>query len=124
VSALARLRPHDQRRHRRYRAEIPVRLVWKGGHEARTYDVSYGGMFLETAARPPLEQLIRLEVGNPSGGEPWIMHGMVVRLMPSGNRFGRPAGVGIELYGVSREDRDAWQELVDELAALQRRRGA
>jgi len=104
----------SRRKEPRFSTRIPVRLIWdRRTYVGMTEDVSFSGMRIRSDAMPPLRLLVRIELTLPDSGQRLGMHAFVAHatLDPS---CGQPS-VGLQLYGVSEEERAVWQAYVQEL---------
>lgn len=100
------------RRDVRHRVRIPVTLtVGKRSLQTMTEDVSLRGLFVHTDSPPALRQLVRVEPVLPDGKVP-SLNAMVVFVLPVGNPFRRPPGVGLQLYGMGGEPESVWHAFV------------
>lgn len=107
------------RRDVRHRARLPVVLTsGKRSLQTMTEDVSLRGLFVHTDSPPALRQLVKVEVTVPSGDK-LTLNAMVVFVLPPANAHRRPPGVGLQLYGVGREQEATWQAFLRELASQQ-----
>jgi Tfp pilus assembly protein PilZ len=107
------------RRDVRLRARIAAVLtIGKRSFQTMTEDVSLRGVFVHTDSPPSMRQLVRVEVTLPSGAK-LTLNAMVVFVLPVANEYRRPPGVGLQLYGVGREQEALWQSFIRELAAQQ-----
>ncbi len=96
------------RREVRFPARVPVSIHRaKSVVSAETSDVSFRGLFLETKDPLPLRSLVRLRVMLPSGRTIEV-HAMVVHVVEGG-------GVGLQFWGLSGKDRQAWDAYVGKL---------
>jgi hypothetical protein len=106
------------RRYTRYRIRTEV-VVRYGGlpRDLCTEDISYGGMFVATDVPAPVRDLIRIEVPGvrTRTGEPLRLCAMVAHVVEPGAK--RRPGMGLQLYGLGRDERVAWVSFVDKEAA-------
>ena len=94
------------RRDPRVGIRVPVELVrGRAALPAEARDVSYRGLFVATAAPPPLRSLVRLRVALPQ--RTLEVHAMVVHVTDE--------GAGLQLWAVSGVDRADWDAFVREL---------
>lgn len=104
----------EQRRHDRYRIELPVILTrGKRSEAAKTVDVSLSGVFLAIDDPPPLRELVKIDICSPDGGKRIHVMGMavhVVRPTPDGSRKG---GVGVQLFGLDPETTKEWTVFIN-----------
>lgn len=104
----------SRRKEPRYSNRIPVRLIWdRRSYVGMTEDVSFSGMRVRSDAMPPLRLLVRVELTLPDSGRQLRMHAFVAHatLDPA---CCQPS-IGLQLYGVSDEERAAWQTYVQGL---------
>ncbi len=96
----------NKRRDARAPANIPV-VLFKGRTELRltTSDVSYRGIFVETASAPSIRSLVKLRVEIPTGG--FDAHAMVVHVAEAGR-----VGMGLQFWALSGTERKVWEEFV------------
>ena len=79
-----------------------------------TWEVSYRGMFLLTDKPPGERQLVKLEIQLPDGDRV-LAPAMVVWTRATTDADGRPAGVGVQFYGIGRDETAIWQKFVNGL---------
>jgi hypothetical protein len=106
------------RRYVRHRVRIPVCARYDGlDRDLQTDDISYGGMFVATDAPAPVRELIRVELPGvrTASGAALRVCAVVAHVVEPGSP--RRPGMGLQLYGISREDRVAWVTFVDAEAA-------
>ncbi len=77
-----------------------------------TSDVSFRGLFLRTTEALPLRSLVRLRIALPS--HRLEAHAMVVHVVEGD-------GVGLQFWGLSGQDRKAWDDFVRGLVQAKRR---
>lgn len=110
----------NQRREARAVVAIPIVLV-RGKTELRleTLDVSFRGVFVRvpTSSRAALRSLVRLRVELPTGG--FEAHAMVVHV---GVRS-EVEGMGLQFWGLSGNERRAWETFVSRVHGAQRSTG-
>lgn len=108
------------RRDARIDVRVPVVLIrGKATVEQQTLDVSFRGIFLECKEPPALRSLVRLKVTIPS--RTLEVHAMAVHLAPASE--GHPLerrGVGLQFWGLSGSDRQAWEDFVRTLVTMRR----
>lgn len=75
-----------------------------------TADVGMGGLFVVTSEELALRQLVRIELVLPSDGRPFAAMGWLVH-RESG--AGHPAGVGVQFYGLGKDEQRRWDAFVD-----------
>jgi len=110
---LRKLTPAPGRRvDERVAAVLPVALrLGKRRLLLNTADVSHGGLFVLTEEALDLRQLVRVELILPTDDQGFSATGWLVHSRPiDGQAHG--AGVGVQFYGVGREDQDRWDRLV------------
>ena len=116
------------RREARVEVRVPV-TVYRGKKplELETFDVSFKGLFVCTNDPPPLRSLVKLRVALL--GREFEAHAMAVHVVrpaevcatsaANGHRAHR-AGVGLQFWGLSGEDRKAWDDFVRSLVHARR----
>lgn len=105
------------RRDARMDVRIPVVIIrGKGTREHETLDVSFRGIFLKCEEPPALRSLVRLKVTIPN--RTLEVHAMAVHVIPAGDD--REGGVGLQFWGLSGNDRQAWEDFVRALVAMRR----
>lgn len=109
----------NMRREARVDARVAV-LVHRGKHtvELITSDVSFKGLFVCTEDPPELRSLVRLTVS--IGHHEFETHAMAVHVVGPGDIEGRPAGVGLQFWGLSGRDRGVWDDFVQALVHARR----
>lgn len=110
---LRKLTPAPGRRiDERVPADLPVSIqLGKRRLMLNTADVSHGGMFVLTSEVLDLRQLVRVDLILPSDDKSFSATGWLVHARPiDGNARG--AGVGVQFYGVGRDDQERWGRLV------------
>lgn len=105
----------EQRRFPRYHVQIPV-LVHRRGVDTTlvTYDVSRHGAFIRTREPLHARQLVQLRFRCPGVGDVEAMC-MVARVVGSEHPNG--AGVGVDLFALSKVAKNAWERFIAELRA-------
>jgi hypothetical protein len=100
----------NMRREARYDVRMPV-VVHRGRvvNCLETFDVSFKGLFVCTSDPPPLRSLVRLTV--TLGERSFEVHAMAVHVVRAADGA-RPAGVGLQFWGLSGPDRAAWDDFV------------
>ena len=99
-----------------YRAKKPLAL--------ETLDVSFKGLFVCTNDPPPLRSLVKLRVA--LADREFEAHAMAVHVVLPANGEGagaaepHPAGAGLQFWGLSGQDRAAWDEFVRGLVHARR----
>lgn len=111
---LRKLTPSPTRRSDvRVPATLPVALrAGKRRLTLETADIGMGGFFLVTDEDLPLRQLVRIELVLPSDGAPFAAMGWLVHRVPEA---GHPAGVGVQFYGLGKDEQKRWDALVDRM---------
>lgn len=105
------------RRDARIDVRVPVVLIrGRATVEHQTLDVSFRGIFLECKDPPALRSLARLKVTIPS--RTLEVHAMAVHVVPAAD--GHPGGVGLQFWGLSGSDRQAWEDFVRALVTMRR----
>lgn len=105
----------EDRREPRIHVALPVTLQMPDGElEYQTKDASYKGVFIVCPNPLPLKKLVRFTTRLPDESEPLQMLGLVSRTVNAADAQERsePAGMGIQLYSVGKQTREAWQEYV------------
>lgn len=96
-----------------YRARKPVVL--------ETSDVSFRGLFVRTTDPPPLRSLVKLKVALI--GREFEAHAMAVHVVTASSSTegdARIPGVGLQFWGLSGQDRTAWDDFVRGLVHARR----
>jgi hypothetical protein len=83
----------------------------------RTEDVSLRGFFLRMDTPLALRRLVELQLVLPTTDVALKTFGMTVHSVVPGNEFGKPPGVGIELYALDRVARSTWEDFIRQAAA-------
>lgn len=106
------------RRDARLDVRVPVVIIrGKTALELETLDVSFRGIFLKCPDPPPaLRSLVRLKATIPS--RTIEVHAMAVHAIAGGEE--REGGVGLQFWGLSGTDRQAWEDFVRTLIAMRR----
>jgi hypothetical protein len=104
---------------RRSDARVPIALpialrAGKRRLSLESADVGLGGLFLVTAEDLPLRQLVRIELVLPSDGRPFAAMGWLVHRLPEA---GHPPGVGVQFYGLGKDEQRRWDAFVDRARA-------
>lgn len=107
---------YTKRRDQRYPYPLPVKLTWRRQTEHTTAkDVSFNGMFLPTSRDFALRQLVKLDTTLPWQDLLLSMHGMVVHLARSESAEVYSHGVGVQFFGMGKDDREAWERFVEQV---------
>ena len=107
----------NHRRDARIDACIPVAVIrGRTSLDRETADVSFRGLFVKTSDPPALRSLVRLRVTLP--GRTLDTHAMAVHVVDGGD--GREAGVGLQFWGLSGDDRRAWETFIRDLVSARR----
>lgn len=105
------------RRDARIDVRVPVVMIrGKATFEHETLDVSFRGLFLTCKEPPALRSLVRLRVTIPN--RTIEAHAMAVHVI--GAADDREGGVGLQFWGLSGTDRQAWEEFVRTLVTIRR----
>jgi hypothetical protein len=112
------------RREARVEIRVPV-TVYRGKKliSLETSDVSFKGLFVCTTDPPPLRSLVRLRVS--LWDREFDAHAMAVHVVlpaPEGTEPGphHEPGVGLQFWGLSGQDRSAWDDFVRSLVHARR----
>lgn len=106
----------EQRRHDRYPVSLQVTITaGKKSSRNEATDVSFGGIFVRTDSPPALRNLVRIDLELPSDQKPIQLLGMAVYVARPGNPGGRPAGAGVQFFGIDQVTRDRWERYVGRL---------
>lgn len=102
------------RRSQRYRFKLPI--LFKGTYRDRpalTEDISFHGVFIRTdEARTP-NQLVKFTAVDPTEDQHIDLLGIVARCVPPEQATpGNPPGIGVSLFGNSRETEARWVSIV------------
>src|SRR5687767_15815233 len=97
------------RRDARIDVRVPVVVIrGKMTLELESLDVSFRGLFLKCQDPPPLRSLVRLKATIPS--RTIEVHAMAVHVVAAGED--REGGVGLQFWGLSGSDRQAWEDFI------------
>lgn len=100
-----------KRRDARHVVQIVLRLlVRRATYTVVTEDVSFRGLFVRTDEPIGARQLVPIEIDLPDGV--LKVHGMAVWVIGKDNPGGRVPGVGLQFYGLGREESGRWQRFV------------
>lgn len=107
------------RRDARLDVGIPISIIrGKTPLALETVDVSFRGLFLKCKDPPALRSLVRLKVTIPQPNRTIEVHAMAVHVIAaSGDREG---GVGLQFWGLSGTDRQAWDDFIRTLIGIRR----
>jgi hypothetical protein len=105
------------RRDARLDVRVPV-VVMRGKttHAHESLDVSFRGLFLKCPDPPALRSLVRLKVTIPT--RTIEVHAMAVHVIAASED--REGGVGLQFWGLSGSDRQAWEDFIRNLIAIRR----
>ncbi len=106
---------HNNRRAPRITRRLDVLLKFPERHQRyQTHDISYVGVFIECPDPLPLRKLIRFQANLDNSDQPVELIGVVAHRINSADAVetGRPTGMGLQLFGISKEMRDTWREFV------------
>lgn len=107
----------NHRRDARIDACIPVAIIrGKAALAFETLDVSFRGLFVKTSDPPALRSLVRLRVTLP--GRTIDTHAMAVHVVADDPHH--VAGVGLQFWGLSGDDRSAWERFIRDLVTARR----
>ena len=136
-ASLRKLTPSPGRRTDvRFALALPLALrSGKRRLQLTSGDVSLGGLFAVTDENLPLRQLVRVELVLPSDGRPFAATGWVVHQRPLpardaslrrttvgegtvgeatvGETGAEAAGVGVQFYGLGREEQARWDAFIE-----------
>ena len=105
------------RRDARIDVRVPVVVIrGKMTLELESLDVSFRGLFLKCQDPPPLRSLVRLKATIPS--RTIEVHAMAVHVVAAGED--REGGVGLQFWGLSGSDRQAWEDFIRALIGARR----
>lgn len=105
------------RRDARLDVRVPVTVIrGKTTLALESLDVSFRGLFLKCMEPPALRSLVRLEVALPS--RTFEVHAMAVHVIAADE--GREGGVGLQFWGLSGGDRQAWEDFIRTLIGVRR----
>ena len=105
------------RRDARIDVRVPVVVIrGKTTLELETLDVSFRGLFLRCEAPPALRSLVRLKVTIPA--RTIEVHAMAVHVIAASDD--REGGVGLQFWGLSGSDRQAWEDFIRALVTMRR----
>jgi hypothetical protein len=101
----------DQRQFERVRFLVEARWAGlSGNYEARVYDISLSGCYIETLGQVQLNEQVSFEIQSPSGR--WIpLQGIVIHYQPS-------IGFGMHFLNMSDLQQHALAELIDYARSL------
>lgn len=101
----------------RYRIAMPVEVRHGASWTSfTTEDVSFGGLFLRTAAPSSLRQLVRIRTTLPFSHGPFQSSAVVTRRIEPGDASGQVAGMGLAFFGLGGAEREQWDRFVVEAA--------
>lgn len=101
----------SKRRDPRHVVQIALKLtVRRVTYQVVTEDVSFRGLFVRTDEAISARQLVPIEVDLPDGV--LKVHAMAVWVIGKDNDTGRVPGVGLQFYGLGREETGRWQRFV------------
>jgi Tfp pilus assembly protein PilZ len=104
---------NHRREEPRFAVRLPLKILSSRDHdELFTWDVSFRGLFVETAHPLSLRQLVRFAITTPTTGRELVLHGMVAAVVGPNDPEGRPEGMGLSIYALEGETRGAWWGLV------------
>jgi hypothetical protein len=109
------------RRDARLDVRVPVVIIrGKSTVELESLDVSFRGLFLKCVEPPALRSLVRLKVVLPS--RTIEVHAMAVHVVAGSGGQSSPdsGGVGLQFWGLSGTDRQAWEDFIRTLIAVRR----
>ena len=117
-AVLRRLTPAPGRRtDERVAAEVPIVVrLGKRRLSLVTGDVSHGGLFLRTSESLVLRQLVKVELILTTDDKGFTATGWLVHARPLDGKA-EGAGVGVQFYGVGREEQARWDTFVAEMKA-------
>lgn len=105
------------RRDARIDVQVPVVVIrGKSTLDLESLDVSFRGLFLKCEDPPALRSLVRLKVTIPS--RTIEAHAMAVHVIAAGDD--RESGVGLQFWGLSGSDRQAWDDFIRSLISARR----
>lgn len=105
------------RRDARLDVRVPVTIIrGKSTLELESLDVSFRGLFLKCMEPPALRSLVRLKVALPN--RTFEVHAMAVHVIAASD--GQDGGVGLQFWGLSGSDRQAWEDFIRTLIAIRR----
>lgn len=107
----------NHRRDARIDARIPVAVIrGRASLAYETLDVSFRGLFVKTDDPPALRSLVRLRVTLP--GRTLDTHAMAVHVVSDDDDH--EPGVGLQFWGLSGDDRRAWETFIRDLVSARR----
>lgn len=117
-AVLRKLTPAPGRRtDERVPAEVPVVVrLGKRRLSLVTGDVSHGGLFVRTAETLDLRQLVKVELILTTDDKGFTATGWLVHSRPLDGKA-QGAGVGVQFYGVGRDEQARWDTFVAEMKA-------
>jgi hypothetical protein len=107
------------RRDARIDVRVPVTVIrGKTTLALETLDVSFRGLCLGCKEPPALRSLVRLKVTVPGSNRTIEVHAMAVHVIAAGDD--REGGVGLQFWGLSGADRQAWEDFIRALIVKRR----
>lgn len=106
---------HNNRRAPRIARRMDVTLHFPDRQQRfQTRDISYIGVFIECPDPLPLRKLVRFQMQPEGHEEPIRLLGLVAHRINAADAVesGRPTGMGLQLFGISQEMREAWRGFV------------
>ncbi len=106
----------DKRKFERFPARLEVEIRTRGrGQICPSLDVSRHGMFLTTPNPPHERQLLILRIPVPDDQPPIDVMASVVRRHASGGGSELPAGMGINFFALTEENKNRWEAFLAKL---------
>jgi hypothetical protein len=106
----------DKRKFERFPARLEVEIRTRGrGQICPSLDVSRHGMFLTTQNPPHERQLLILRIPVPDDQPPIDVMASVVRRHASGGGSELPAGMGINFFALTEENKNRWEAFLAKL---------
>ena len=106
----------DKRKFERFPARLEVEIRTRGrGQICPSLDVSRHGMFLTTSNPPHERQLLILRIPVPDDQPPIDVMASVVRRHAPGTGSDLPAGMGINFFALTEENKNRWEAFLAKL---------
>ena len=106
----------DKRKFERFPARLEVEIRTRGrGQICPSLDVSRHGMFLTTPNPPHERQLLILRIPVPDDQPPIDVMASVVRRHATGGGSELPAGMGINFFALTEENKNRWEAFLAKL---------
>ena len=111
----------ERRKSPRFLAELSVEVRTRKGHQFfLTKNVSLEGCYIETDHTLEPDHVIQVLLFPPGDdtGITFVAHVRSVTTTPEAAEAGRPAGMGLEIFAIDKNEKARWVELLTKLAEL------